>query len=479
MHRTGSGSGLRRSVVWLKAQPALSVSRGHPWVFANAIEKVVSSSSSSSSSPSTGSLRHPPSPALGEVVSLVSPDGAKLGEGLYNPSASLRVRVYTRDPSQALNDALMRKHIANAIEIRKQIFPEAFQRPSSGSSSSKATDSFRLLYGESDGMSGLIVDKYADHLVFSVSAKVIEKRLHSLVSVVQEELIRAGAATGDGDGDGDGGGYHIHVKDSSKQRDAEALSPSVLERFTTSHQTSSKGERGGGGRGRRSGGDASAVRIAHGGLSFLVNLFEGQKTGFFLDQWRNRQLVARYAAGRDVLSCYCYTGGFELAAAQHGAKSIVGVDSSAAALEAAQRHHEINGTAASQPLEYIRADVPELLRKYLAEGGGGRGRQFDLIVLDPPKLVAALAHKKAGMRAYKDVNMMAMRLLRPGGILATFSCSGLVSSADFLQTIRWAATDAGKLRVRVLETLGHPPDHPVLLSFPEGEYLKGFILAVE
>jgi 23S rRNA (cytosine1962-C5)-methyltransferase len=198
-----------------------------------------------------------------------------------------------------------------------------------------------------------------------------------------------------------------------------------------------------------------------------VNVGEGHKTGFYVDQRVNRRRVAAYAAGRRVLSAYCYTGAFELHAARAGAADILGIDCSQPALDQAQRHHTLNGTTA--PVRYERADVPQFLRRCRDSR-----QTFDMIVLDPPKFVVSRAQKDKGLRAYKDINLMAMKLLERGGVLATFSCSGLVEAADFRQAIEWAAQDSGR-NVCIVETLGQPPDHPVLTAFPESEYLKGLV----
>ena len=215
---------------------------------------------------------------------------------------------------------------------------------------------------------------------------------------------------------------------------------------------------------------AQPVRIRENGLLFDVDLAGGQKTGYFLDQRENRRRVAAWARGRRMLSCYCYTGAFEVAAAAAGATEILGLDRSAPALEQARAHHHLNHL--NVPVNYERAEVPEALRRLR-----DAGRQFDLIVLDPPKFVLNRAQKDKGLRAYKDINLLALKLLAPGGVLATFSCSGQVTPADFRMMLGWAAADARR-PVQLVETLGQPPDHPVLAVFPDSEYLKGAICRV-
>jgi 23S rRNA (cytosine1962-C5)-methyltransferase len=193
----------------------------------------------------------------------------------------------------------------------------------------------------------------------------------------------------------------------------------------------------------------------------------GQKTGFFLDQRVNRRRVAAYAKGRSMLSAYCYTGAFEVYAAAAGASSITGIDTSSEALERAKQHLQLNQLAT--PGDYVRGDVTKVLR-----GFRDAARSFGLIVLDPPRFVANRGQTKKGLRAYKDANLWALKLLEPGGVLATFSCSGLVSEADFTEAVRWAAADAGRT-IRVLEVLTQPPDHPMNPFIPESRYLKGLI----
>jgi 23S rRNA (cytosine1962-C5)-methyltransferase len=217
--------------------------------------------------------------------------------------------------------------------------------------------------------------------------------------------------------------------------------------------------------------ESAAVRIRENGFTFEVQCGAGQKTGYFLDQRENRRRVAAYARGRRVLSAYCYTGGFDVAAAAAGAGAIVGIDRSEPALELARRHHEVNRAPCA--VEYRRADVPSELRRMVQDK-----ERFGMIILDPPRFVASAAQKEKGLRAYKDINRIAMELLEPGGILASFSCSGLVSVADFKMMIGWSSVDANR-RVRILETLGQPPDHPILAVFAESDYLKGVIAEVE
>ena len=212
------------------------------------------------------------------------------------------------------------------------------------------------------------------------------------------------------------------------------------------------------------------VVVSHADRRFRVNLREGQKTGFYLDQAENRRRVAAYCAGADVLSCFSYTGGFEVWAAAGGASHITAVDSSGPALAALEANMRLNG--ATTPVDVIEGDVFRMLRQYRAED-----RTFDVVILDPPKFAHNQGQIDRATRGYKDINLIAMQILRPGGLLATFSCSGLISADLFQKVLFGAALDAGR-DAQIVERFGQSPDHPVLLSFPEGEYLKGLLCRV-
>ena len=214
---------------------------------------------------------------------------------------------------------------------------------------------------------------------------------------------------------------------------------------------------------------AVPLEIVEHGLRYAVDVMGGQKTGFYLDQGDNRRRIRELAAGRDVLNCFCYTGGFSLAALAGGAQSVVSIDSSGSGLELARRNSRANGFDASCT-EWIEADVFRYLRDARSQG-----RSFDLIGLDPPKFAPTEKHAPAAARAYKDINLNALKLLRPGGLLATFSCSGGVSAELFQKIVAGAAADAAA-SATLLERFRAAPDHPVLLEFPEGEYLKGLLL---
>ena len=279
-----------------------------------------------------------------------------------------------------------------------------------------------MVYSEADGLSGLVVDRYADVLSARVSARVLLPHLDA----IRDTLLQATGCS------------RWVVSTDALAREREGLSDELL--------------------GSSSARIAEPVRILQDGHAFEVDPRGGHKTGFYLDQRDNRRRTAGYARGARMLSAYCYTGAFEVYAAGAGAAEITGLDESRDALARAEAHHALNELTA--PVQYEEANVPVALRKYR-----DRGRQFDLIVLDPPRFVAGRNQLEKGLRAYKDINLLAIKLLAPGGTLATFSCSGLVSRPDFTRAVAWAASDSGR-EVRILETLGQPADHPVLLAFP-------------
>ena len=360
----------------------------------------------------------------GEPADVFDVGGEWIGRGLWHPDADMAVRMFTQDPKEVLNEAFFRGRIRRAVEMRRRLFGPPTDWIS--------TTAYRMVFSEADGLSGLIADQYADVVALHVGGKVWEPWLPAVVAELK-------AATG---------ASCVSVRAEAEAVKREGLSENL-------------------------GGDAApdAVTIRENGYVFEAGLAGGQKTGFYLDQRENRRKVAAYARGRDVLSAYCYTGAFEVCAAHAGAQSVTGWDSSESALAQARRHHELNPSGV--PATYEAADVPQRLR--LARD---RRESWDLIVLDPPRLVTRREGLDKGLRAYKDVNLLAMKLLRPGGILATFSCSGLVDMAEFRKMVGWAAHDSER-RVRILETLGQPADHPIPVEAPECEYLKGLVCIVD
>ncbi len=400
---------LPKVFVRLKPGRDRTVRNRHPWIFSGAVAEV--EGDAELTSPATAEVR--------------SAEGEWLARGLYHPRASLCVRLYTWNPEQELGPDFWRARVRAAVRRREEY--RARLR-------SEGTTALRIVYGEADGLSGLVVDLYEHVLSVRVSCAGLVSHMPAILDAVRE-------ATG-------AIGWVVRTDPDAAER--EGIPAEMLEQLSDG---------------------PNVVEFSENGLRFEAELVTGQKTGFFLDQRENRRRVAAWARGRRVLSAYCCTGAFEVLAARHGATEVVGLDTSESALERARRHHQLNGT--SVPVDYRAADVPAALRRFRDEG-----RTFDLIILDPPRFVFTQAQKEKGLRAYKDINLFAMKLLTPGGILATFSCSGMVSRDEFAATLRWAAHDAG-CHVRILEQLTQPPDHPVLVTCPETEYLKGFLCSVE
>jgi 23S rRNA (cytosine1962-C5)-methyltransferase len=295
------------------------------------------------------------------------------------------------------------------------------------------TDALRLVHAESDGLPGVIVDRYADLLVVQLLSAGAERWRETLADCLVKLT----------------GLENIYERSDADVRQLEGLPPVC-----------------GPLRGRDS---ARQVVIQENGLRFWVDVAKGQKTGFYLDQRENRRRVRELAAGREVLDCFCYTGGFTLNVLAGGGARVTAVDASAEALRLVQENMALNNLPLEQA-ELVEGDVFQVLRFYR-----DTRRFFDLIVLDPPKFAptAALAQKAA--RGYKDINLLALKLLRPGGFLVTFSCSGGVDRALFRQIVAGAALDA-KVEAQVVGGLQQAADHPVALNFPEGEYLKGLII---
>lgn len=377
----------------------------HPWVFSGAVASV------------QGYV------GQGDVVEVRSADGEWLARGTWSQESQIRVRLFTWDGDEALDEGLFRRRLERAIAGRLAYL-----------NASGDTDCCRVVYAESDGLPGLIVDRYGDYLVVQLLTQGMARRSEMITALLAELLQPAG----------------MYERSDAAMMEKENLAP---------HEGLLWGEE-----------PPSDLVCHHFDRQFYVDLSVGQKTGFYLDQAQNRVRVAALCEGADVLSCFSYTGGFEVWAAYGGAAHITAVDSSGPALDVLRANMQLNEVAT--PVETVEGDVFRMLRQYRLEE-----RTFDLIVLDPPKFAHSQGQIERATRGYKDINLIAMQLLRPGGILATFSCSGLVDAALFQKVIFGAALDARR-DVQIMERLTQAPDHPVLLSFPEGEYLKGLICRV-
>ena len=386
----------------LKAGRDKSLKRRHPWIFSGAVERVDGE------------------PASGETL-LVKAAGQPVALAAWSPQSQICARVWSFDSGVRIEKSFFESAIRKAIQFRASL--PAFQH----------SNALRLVHGESDGLPGLIVDRYADVLV----AQFLSAGAEHWREVILDALV---AETGC---------EAIYERSDAEVRSLEGLQP-----------------RSGFARGNR---EAKRCPIVEHGLHFRVNVAAGQKTGFFLDQRENRQRLRALAADREVLDAFCYTGGFAVAALAGGAKRVLAVDSSAAALAMAKENLNANVLDASK-ISFEEADV-FAYQRVLRD----RGASFDLVILDPPKFAPTAAQAKNAARAYKDINLMAFKLLKPGGLLATFSCSGGVPAELFQSIVAGAAADA-QVDAKIIERFGAAADHPVALQFPEGDYLKGLLL---
>ena len=391
----------------LKPGREKSVLRHHPWIFSGAVAQM-------------------PAVTTGDTVPIHNADDEFLAWAAFNPQSQIIARIWSWEKAEIIDEAFFYRRLKAAVESRQRIFDNL---------PGLDTDAMRLVHGESDGIPGLILDRYADVLVFQILTAGVE---HWKDSLVQSVSSITGFAT-------------MFERSDVDVRRLEGLEERV---------------------GMIAGSDIpERVLIHENGLKFLVGIKTGHKTGFYLDQRDNRYLVRSLANERDVLDCFCYTGGFTCSAALGGARTILSVDASAEALELAARNLAENGLDSSQ-VEFRQADVFKFLREMR-----DRGRTFDLIILDPPKFAQSASQVAHAARGYKDINLLAFKLLRPGGLLVTFSCSGGVDEALFQKIVAGAALDAG-VEARIIQRLSQGPDHPVALNFPEGAYLKGFVIQV-
>jgi 23S rRNA (cytosine1962-C5)-methyltransferase len=385
----------------LKPGKEKSLLRGHPWVFDGAVGK-------GSADP-------------GETVRVESADGQFLAWGACSPSSRIRVRVWSFEPDQRIDADFLRERLRQSIALRTgwQI----------------ASDGVRLVHAESDGLPGLIVDRYGDTLVAQFGATGVER----FKPVIADALLSLT------------GCERLYERSDTSARQLEGLAPAS-------------------GWLRGSGPTELVLTEHHWRLG--LDIAQGHKTGFYLDQ-RDSRLAChqwvRQLGARSVLNCFSYTGGFTVAALHAGAQEVVSIDSSGPALARLQANVALNGFDATRA-PVLDADVNKSLRAFVAEG-----RRFDAIVLDPPKLAPTVAHAERAARAYKDLNRLGLQLLNPGGVLFTFSCSGGIGVELFQKIVASAGTDAG-VDGAIVQRLGGAPDHPMTLRFPEGEYLKGLAI---
>ena len=394
----------------LKPGRERSLFRRHPWIFEGAVDHL------------EGRARP------GDTVDVIAANGACLARAAWSPQSQIRARVWSFDPHEIVDDAFFKRRVAAAVERRLSMPQLAGQ------------EGMRLLHGESDGLPGVIADRYGDTICLQLTAAGSDKWRKAIVGA----LVKAT------------GVVRIYERSDSDVRKLEGLEPVT----GWVH------------------GEAPDIPLSidENGVRLGVDVVAGHKTGFYLDQRDNRLLTRALAKDKSVLNCFCYTGGFSLQALAGGAASVLSIDSSGPALAGARANMALN---AANPLfetsraEWLEGDVFEALRTFRKEG-----RTFDLIVLDPPKFAPSAAHAERAARAYKDINLHGFRLLNPGGYLLTYSCSGGIGLELFQKIVAGAAVDAGR-DARILQRLSAGPDHPVALHFPEGEYLKGLLVQVD
>lgn len=390
----------------LKAGREKSIRRRHPWIFSGAIQKV------------TGD------PFKGETLSVQSSNGDFLGRCGFNSESSISGRMWTFEDEE-INAQFFTEKIRRAILLRENI-----------KNLNADNDACRLIHAESDGLPGLIVDRYGQFLVVQLLTAAIETWKDAVVQTLAELT----------------GIMNIYERSDVDVRRLEGLE-----------------ERSGLLMGCE---PPQNIQIIENGLRFLVDIKRGQKTGFYLDQRANRKILTDFVANRSVLNCFSYTGGFSVYALDANAAAVVSIESSQDANILAKENICLNGLP-EELADFVTGDVFKELR-LLRDAG----RTFDVIVLDPPKFAATAAQAFAAARGYKDINLLAFKLLNPGGTLITFSCSGGVSRGLFQKIVADAALDAG-VNALIIQHLSQGADHPVALNFPEGDYLKGLVCRLQ
>lgn len=392
-------------IIRLKDGKERSLLRRHPWIFDGAIAKGGADA--------------------GETVRVESHSGQFLGWAAFSPSSKIRARVWSFGETQRIDASFFEARIAQSIRARSR-----FDIKSNG---------MRLIHGESDGLPGLVVDRYADTLVAQFSSCGSERWK---AVIVQTLLAQTGLT-------------RLYERSDASVRSLEGL-PEATGWLAGSNEP----------------GISTGIIITEHDWKLSLDVAEGHKTGFYLDQRDSRQkfsATARRLKFERVLNCYCYTGGFTVAALAGGAGHVTSIDSSGPALARARANVALNGFDADRA-SWLDADVNASLRQYQREG-----RTFDAIVLDPPKFAPTAAHAERAARAYKDINRLALGILAPDGVLFTYSCSGGISADLFHKIVASAGTDAG-VDAFISERMGGAPDHPMTVAFPEGEYLKGLVL---
>ena len=362
-------------------------------------------------------------PSNGEIISVTDANGDFLSKGFFNNHSRVAVRLLDWEQESSLDEEWWRLRVAKAVNARRSLLD------------STNTNVCRIVFSEADYLPGLIVDKYADYLSVQIHSSGIELVKDIILDELQKQLNPKG----------------IFDRSDASARAHDGLDPS--------HGLLA-GEL-----------PPDYVEVLENGIKYLINISEGQKSGFFCDQRNNRKIVAEHSAGKRVLDCFSYSGGFSLNCFKAGASEVISVDSSALAIETLNKNIALNGFETLNHRS-IQSDVNKQLRTFKDSG-----EKFDIVVLDPPKYAPTRSSLDKASRAYKDLNRVGMSLLNSGGLLATFSCSGAVDSNHFKQILAWAALDAGK-EIQFINQFCQPEDHPVRASFPEGEYLKGLLCRI-
>jgi 23S rRNA (cytosine1962-C5)-methyltransferase len=385
------------------------INNRHPWIFSGAIHDIV---------------RGDPQP--GDLVEIVDENDRWLAQAYYNPHSQIRARILSWDPEERIDEEFWHNKVQRAVRRRQAINIE-----------DRGTTALRLIFAESDGLPGLIVDQYEDYLVVQYLTLGVDIRKSLLTRVLEETLKPRG----------------ILERSDVNVRKMEGLKKVVGLLAGT--------------------GPPESLTIHENNKIMLADLYRGHKTGLYLDQRKNRQVVCQqpYVEGREILNVFAYTGGFSLYAAANKAQKITNVEASEAFLGNIEENLKLNEMDRPQD-EYISGDAFRILRDFREEG-----RQFDAIILDPPKFANRKQDIPSACRGYKDINLLALQLLRPLGLLTTFSCSGLISEDLFQKVLFGAAIDAGR-DVQIIQRLGQAEDHPILVTFPESAYLKGFLCQV-
>ena len=392
--------------VVLKSKRDYSVRRHRPWVYSGAIDG------------------EPSGIGVGETVAVVDASGETLGYGSYSPASQIRIRMLSFDAKAVPDVAFIKNLVASAVGRRADFFAHGY------------TNAVRLVNAESDGLPGVVADYYAGHVVIQLTSAGADAHR----DVIADALMTFAP-------------FCLGVSERLDLKDREKEGLGCADAW----------------RNLRGAEPPAEIEITEGPCKFLVDVRNGHKTGFYLDQRDARMLVGSLANGCEVLNCFSYTGGFGLFARACGAAKVTQVDISGEALAMAKKNEQLVHMCGTT-MEYVEADVFEYLRKCRDEG-----KSFDMIVLDPPKFAATKSQVMKAARGYKDINLLAMKLLKPNGYLATFSCSGAMTPELFDQVLAEAAVDAKK-DFQVIARTRQGLDHPVALSFPEGFYLKGVIL---